>query len=86
MIVDIHKPDTSTLVTTGHFYFGWTADVRATDLSLGLCYSPRAVGVGAVDLSDAALPGYFWFTPSLPLASRVSSAPILILHTRSRFA
>jgi len=24
MIVDIHKPDTSTLVTTGHFYFGWT--------------------------------------------------------------
>ena len=21
MIVDIHKPDTSTLVTTGHFYF-----------------------------------------------------------------
>ena len=26
MIVDIHKPDTSTLVTTGHFYFGWTLE------------------------------------------------------------
>jgi hypothetical protein len=24
MIVAIHKPDTSTLVTRGHFYFGWT--------------------------------------------------------------
>jgi hypothetical protein len=24
MIADIHKPDISTLVTGGHFYFGWT--------------------------------------------------------------
>jgi len=24
MIVDIHKPDISTLVRRGHFYFGWT--------------------------------------------------------------
>jgi hypothetical protein len=24
MIADIHKPDISTLLTTGHFYFGWT--------------------------------------------------------------
>jgi hypothetical protein len=27
MIVDIHKPDISTLVTTGHFYFGWTGPI-----------------------------------------------------------
>jgi hypothetical protein len=24
MIADIHKPDISTLVRRGHFYFGWT--------------------------------------------------------------
>jgi hypothetical protein len=24
MIADIQKPDIPTLVTTGHFYFGWT--------------------------------------------------------------
>jgi len=31
MIVDIHKPDTSTLVTTGHFYFGWTSRPNTLD-------------------------------------------------------
>ena len=38
MIVDIHKPDTSTLVTTGHFYFGWTnSPARIANLAaLGL--------------------------------------------------
>jgi hypothetical protein len=36
MIVDIHKPDTSTLVTTGHFYFGWTTGgFRLDTRSLG---------------------------------------------------
>ena len=42
MIVDIHKPDTSTLVTTGHFYFGWT-QVTLEDLTfdLGLTHLRR---------------------------------------------
>jgi hypothetical protein len=31
MIADIHKPDISTLVTTGHFYFGWTSKKQAVD-------------------------------------------------------
>ena len=31
MTIDIHKPDTSTLVTTGHFYFGWTNQNTTTE-------------------------------------------------------
>jgi len=38
-----------------------------------LCYAPRAVGVGAVDLSDAALPEHSGFTPAFT-PCRVSSA------------
>jgi hypothetical protein len=32
MIADIYKPDTSTLVTTGHFYFGWTQCKTPNDI------------------------------------------------------
>src|SRR5262245_28307947 len=40
MITSIHKPDISTLVTRGHFYFGWTsASISFTSLS-SLCYIP----------------------------------------------
>jgi hypothetical protein len=56
MIVDIHKPDTSTLVTRGHFYFGWTESEEKIDLivsinyplaGLGGCGSGVYVGLGA---------------------------------------
>src|SRR5262245_15926426 len=31
MIASIHKPDISTLVTRGHFYFGWTQGIIVVD-------------------------------------------------------
>src|SRR4029434_2607927 len=31
MIADIHKPDISTLLTRGHFYFGWTLIPQKVD-------------------------------------------------------
>jgi hypothetical protein len=47
MTVDIHKPDTSTLVTTGHFYFGWTVVAGTVDFFLNalgtLCNEPGQV-------------------------------------------
>jgi len=41
MIVDIHKPDISTLVRRGHFYFGWT------QAALGLTPLKRSHYTGA---------------------------------------
>jgi hypothetical protein len=37
MIADIHKPDISTLLTTGHFYFGWTPWYRSLELAATIC-------------------------------------------------
>ena len=46
MSVDIHKPDTSTLVTTGHFYFGWTLGLHRIDMPFAIrlnCAHPFSV-------------------------------------------
>lgn len=39
MISEIQQPDISTLVTRGHFYFGWTAVYITVVVSADLCFS-----------------------------------------------
>jgi hypothetical protein len=44
MIADIHKPDISTLLTTGHFYFGWTRKEEKIDLIVSINYPLAGLG------------------------------------------
>ena len=47
MTIDIHKPDTSTLVTTGHFYFGWTESEEKIDLIVSINYPLAGLAAAA---------------------------------------
>ena len=48
MIVAIHKPDIPTLLTTGHFYFGWTGCEAI------VAERPRSAYTPAMTLNKAA--------------------------------
>jgi len=52
MIADIHKLDTSTLVTTGRFYFAWTLVVNDVSSSMTLAVSQSWASLRIVRLQD----------------------------------